>query len=610
MREIALRLPDGGVSEVVLQEPALGRGGEGAVFGIIGPSPGSGPMVVKIYHPSDQAKAVRRAAKVAAMLQRPPASTAICWPLAEAWEPGGDVAIGFAMARLDLAAHRTWGELAHAADRRASAPLFSVRYGLVAARNLLVALSALHRAGHVLGDVNESNLLVRADATVHIVDADSAQVRLGDELWRCEVGKPEFCAPELAGRALRDVDRTQGTDAFAAAILIYQMLVGGAHPSDGIPFDLGEEPPTVTERLAHGWLPGLGRVDGCPLQPIPRVPAAAIPSRVALLLVGALEPRPLARRSLAELLAGIDDVGAHLVDCSSNPLHAYDARDNRCGWCIHAASGQPDPWAPAASRGGGQQTMPALRFSAPGAAPPSRRSPSTPPTGAGHGVLTSSAMSGALPTGTISQQLVALSQLAGAPVAPATSGRRTLLRSPDGSIAPRPSLSSLAARQPLLALRCAWSELPEWVKPLPPSRAGSAAAAGVSGLLTTLGLVRVATAIVAVVAVLAGSAVALHAGVGAVDHRGSALVLWLWLGTTAISALDLIVLGVRYRRRPHSLAAGVSWRDVRAVAIAGAAGPLVLVVGAVVALQLILLGASALLGALERKEHAVYIYEG
>ncbi|MEZ4656723.1 MAG: hypothetical protein R2911_04055 [Caldilineaceae bacterium] len=54
----------------------------------------------------------------------------------------------------------------------------------------------MHDRGHVVGDLNESNILVTPDARVTLVDADSFQVRAAqDVLHHCTVAKADFCRP-------------------------------------------------------------------------------------------------------------------------------------------------------------------------------------------------------------------------------------------------------------------------------------------------------------------------------------------------------------------------------------------------------------------------------
>ncbi|OIP71251.1 MAG: hypothetical protein AUK48_12680 [Oscillatoriales cyanobacterium CG2_30_44_21] len=110
------------------------------------------------------------------------------------------------------------------------------------ARKLARAVRSVHSRGYVIGDVNESNVLVADDAIVTLVDTDSFQVNDGTTIYRCTVGKPEYTPPELQGMSFRDVDRSVQHDLFGLGVLIYQLLMEGTHPFGGVFSGQGEAP--------------------------------------------------------------------------------------------------------------------------------------------------------------------------------------------------------------------------------------------------------------------------------------------------------------------------------------------------------------------------------
>ena len=70
------------------------------------------------------------------------------------------------------------------------------------ARNLINIVRALHRAGCIIGDVNDENILTNpSNGEISIVDCDAFQVTDYDNktIHRCKVGRAEFTAPELPG---------------------------------------------------------------------------------------------------------------------------------------------------------------------------------------------------------------------------------------------------------------------------------------------------------------------------------------------------------------------------------------------------------------------------
>ena len=62
-------------------------------------------------------------------------------------------------------------------DRVRVFPALTFKALLRIARNLAISLHALHHAGYVVGDLNESNILVaRSNTFVTLIDCDSMQV--------------------------------------------------------------------------------------------------------------------------------------------------------------------------------------------------------------------------------------------------------------------------------------------------------------------------------------------------------------------------------------------------------------------------------------------------
>ncbi|HEU4561459.1 MAG TPA: hypothetical protein VFS20_26635, partial [Longimicrobium sp.] len=178
----------------------IGAGGEAVVYEV----PGDPALVAKVYYQPT----IERARKLTLMLANPPrmpAGTSIAWPADLLLDPRGFA--GFVMPRAE--GPRLF-EFYNPVSRRATAAAF--HFGMLhrAGRNLAAAFDALHAAGYLVGDVNESNILVHpADASVTLVDADSFQVRDPEAgtIFRSRVGKAEFTPPELQGVSFTDVDR-------------------------------------------------------------------------------------------------------------------------------------------------------------------------------------------------------------------------------------------------------------------------------------------------------------------------------------------------------------------------------------------------------------------
>lgn len=336
MTDYRLLTPWGSSSLAVSPSP-LGRGGEGAVFDVLEHSLPDLPekLVAKIYHDVDS----DQRAKLVDMIDTAPSSDSVAWPYGIVVD-ADNVFRGYVMRKLEADTMRQWSDLAHSAERRKNSPDFSVQYAVAACLNLAEALLSVHEAGHRIGDINESNAFVGVDATVTLVDTDSSQVQGKSKVFRCAVGKPEYTAPELSRGSLREQERTEASDTFAFAVMAFQMLTGGAHPTDGI---IDADMPVV-ERIRAGVLPTLREEDG--FKPVPRIPSRAIPSRLQNAIEGMMRVEPDARVRLADAAETFSDVLDNLEQCKKQSRHYFDKRDGTCGWCAHTDRGLPDVWSP------------------------------------------------------------------------------------------------------------------------------------------------------------------------------------------------------------------------------------------------------------------------
>lgn len=345
---------------LTIEDKPLGKGGEGSVYNVISHSVSgllpAGELVVKIYHKPEDGN---RREKVISMVSSPPDSDMFAWPLAVAAQNGRFV--GYVMEKLKVDRMKEWAHLAHTQTRRQIAPEFNVRYAIAACLNLAIAAQSSHNAGHRLGDVlNESNTAIASDASIILLDTDSAQIRnKAGKIFRCEVGKPEYTAAELIGKPLRDQDRTEASDAFAFGVLFFQMLTGGAHPTDGI-YSGNDDPPSTISKISQGILPMLRDETARGYKPVPRIAAIGIPSKIKGLLLALADKNPSSRPSFEKIIAVIEEVQDNLQVCDKDSAHWFDSRDGSCGWCKHADSGQVDPWGkPRAST---QSRLPPVNF--------------------------------------------------------------------------------------------------------------------------------------------------------------------------------------------------------------------------------------------------------
>ncbi|MDY6940778.1 MAG: GUN4 domain-containing protein [Cyanobacteriota bacterium] len=322
----ALRLSNG---KPVTLSTELGGGGEGKIYAVLGePS-----LVAKVYHLDKQTAAQGK--KLLAMYANPPDdSFSIAWPVDLLQSSRGDRIIGFLMRKVtqSLPLHTIYNPK----TRRDRVPFFNYFYLHRTARNLAAATATLHNKGYIIGDVNESNILVSERALVTLVDTDSFQVRdrRSREVYRCPVGKPEFTPPELQGEAFSSIDRTPEHDTFGLAVLIFQLLMEGTHPFDGVYLGTGEPPPKET-RIGAGHLPYSPHIFNYRPKPF-APPFSIVHPKIEHLFLRCFQSghiNPKLRPSAATWVRVLKEAEVGLRECSHNAQHRYGRHLSACPWC-------------------------------------------------------------------------------------------------------------------------------------------------------------------------------------------------------------------------------------------------------------------------------------
>lgn len=236
----------------VLLGPRIGKpGGEGTVFQV----QGRPELAAKVLHQDKQTP--DRIVKLRAMVARKPEPRSvrdkmtgaevptIAWPEELLFENGS--VVGFLMRALDPARTVQIVKIENPAMRK------SIRWGIpmglgircYIAMNLAIAASRVHAVDAVIGDFNETNVMVSKSLIVSVIDCDSMQIRDAQGRYHfCGMFTPGFLAPELhkeVGKLDRQV-RTISSDLFTLAVHIYCLLLD-RHPfQNGIYQGPGEKP--------------------------------------------------------------------------------------------------------------------------------------------------------------------------------------------------------------------------------------------------------------------------------------------------------------------------------------------------------------------------------
>lgn len=319
----------------VVLGPELNRGGEGIIY-LIQDHP---DLLAKIYlHP--HAGQVNKIAWMCRNIPQDPTRghghASLAWPMDSLMDEKGCF-VGYVMPYIRDAYPIL--EVFNPLRRNLVFPEFNWKYMHRVARNLAAAVGALHARGYVVGDLNESNILVTSTAMVTLIDTDSFQVQepRADRImvYPCPVGKPEYTPPELQGNAFWGAMRRPEHDGFALGVLIFQLLMNGSHPFRSRWLGSGEPPP-IEEKIRRGYYPyvtGLRPV----CVPPPNTPSIQnlyppLAKLWARCFVdgtkdGHLRPTP---REWEQILV---EAEASLVQCNNHHFYCGLLRTGRILWC-------------------------------------------------------------------------------------------------------------------------------------------------------------------------------------------------------------------------------------------------------------------------------------
>lgn len=194
---------------------ALARGGEGTIYDL------EDGTVAKVYR--REKLTVGRRDKLTLMTSQTLPIPGVCWPQELLYDQEGNF-VGYRMERAQGMELQRCAFTRQALERWF--PQWKKRDMVQLCVTLLEKISALHRCGVLLGDINPRNILVKAPDQVWLVDCDSYQV--GG--YPCPVGTVRFTAPEIQKQRFTTFLRTPGNEAFAVATLLFMLMLPGKSP--------------------------------------------------------------------------------------------------------------------------------------------------------------------------------------------------------------------------------------------------------------------------------------------------------------------------------------------------------------------------------------------
>jgi DNA-binding helix-hairpin-helix protein with protein kinase domain len=325
----APRLVDAAGVPLRLADKPLFIGGEGAIYTVHGDE----KIVAKVYK---QPQGHQRAEKlrVMAAAATPGLLRIAAWPTQTLHERRGGPILGIVMPR--IADHKEIHHLYSVAERKKSYPQADYRFLVHAAMNCAIAFEAIHAEGHVVGDVNQKNVLIARDAIVRFVDCDSFQVRAPDgRIFRCEVGVPEYTPSELHRRKFSELDRTPNNDCFGLAVLIFHLLMMGRHPFAGVFLGKGDMP--LEKAIQEGRFAYARNGSTMQMKPPPNtLPMSVLDTRLVELFERAFAPSkgtPPTRPTPAQWKVALGQFRDRLLACKIDKRHYFPKSLAVCPWC-------------------------------------------------------------------------------------------------------------------------------------------------------------------------------------------------------------------------------------------------------------------------------------
>lgn len=307
----------------------IGSGGEGHVFECIGLP----DQVAKIYHRPPAPEHARKLQAMASMFT-PGLEQIAAWPSQTiSPQPNGQIS-GVLMKRI----RRDFREIINLYNPNDRKKYFSnVDFSFLAhtAWNLAAAFETMHKAGVVIGDVNQKNILVNPQAFIRLIDCDSFQVIKNGEKFRCRVGVPDYTPPELQGKNFAQVDRSQNHDNFGLAVIIFSLLMMGRHPFAGVA--IGHNPIDLTQAIQGYHFAYATKGGQSVLAPPPNAPPIdLLPGRVIKLFEAAFSQNSALhnnRPSSEDWLKELDSFRSTILNCPRNGVHKFGQHRSSCPWC-------------------------------------------------------------------------------------------------------------------------------------------------------------------------------------------------------------------------------------------------------------------------------------
>lgn len=307
----------------------LGRGGEATVY-VVAENPS---LVAKVYHRELDVETAEKITRMVA-LQNERLLKLAAWPMGTLRAGKSSSPAGVLMRNVSgfKDVHLLYSPKSRVIEFSAKA---NWRFLIHAAGNVARAFAVIHDQGHVIGDVNQSNVRVSPETAIaNLIDCDSFQICYQGHYYLCRVGAPLYTPPELQGENFGGVIRTPNHDNFGLAVMLFHLLFMGRHPFAGRFLGRGDMP--IEEAIGEFRFAFAPDTQRTRMQPPPNcITLEDLSPEAGELFVKAFAPTaPQDGRPTGEQwTAAMDSLSHQLKQCGANRAHTFFQRLARCPWC-------------------------------------------------------------------------------------------------------------------------------------------------------------------------------------------------------------------------------------------------------------------------------------
>ncbi len=315
-------------NQIILSKK-IGEGGEGIVYEV------NKNELIKIYKNNPGYNQNMQFNKLSYMVTHRPQDTRyLAWPeklVFNSNNPSANNFLGFIMKKFDNI--KSISNIYDTDDREKIFPGITWLFLFNVARNVAYVVEYLHKSGYIIGDINENNILIDNKNFVYFIDCDSYKISNKNFNDRT-VGLDEYTSKEMLDLGKLGSE-TIHQEQFSFAIMLFKILMLGAHPFNVVCYGNANEPPTRSQNIQSC------RSVFSEKNSLPKYtpPLYVIPDKLIKLFQSAFVcgcSNPFLRPTSMEWFESIEIIIKHgdYIKCRKNSNHIYLKNSlNKCPWC-------------------------------------------------------------------------------------------------------------------------------------------------------------------------------------------------------------------------------------------------------------------------------------